>query len=324
MTKINNLESLNIFENNLLFDIKPLSKKNINFSNNLFEEKNILNLNNEKPKPFLKWVGGKRQLISQFKELKLFPPKNFDSSKNVYFEPFLGGGALYFDLLPKKAILSDLNHELIITYNVIKNNVEELIKSLKDHICEKEYFNSLRDQNLKNLPDISIASRMIFLNKTCFNGIYRVNKSGKFNVPFGRYSNPLICDSDNLRRVSLSLKNAKIQIADYKKILDSAKKGDFIYFDPPYYPISKSSSFTAYTANNFLEKEQIELRDVYIELAKRGCYVMLSNSDCIFTNKLFDNFEKYNIKIQKVEASRALNSKASGRGKISEILVTNY
>ncbi len=324
MTKINNPESINIIDDNLLFDIKPISKGNINFSKNLFEEKIFLNPNNEKPKPFLKWVGGKRQLIPQFKELKLFPPKNFDSFKNFYFEPFLGGGALYFDLLPKKAILSDLNHELITTYNVIKNNVEELIISLKDHICEKEYFNSLRDQNLKNLSDINIASRMIFLNKTCFNGMYRVNKSGKFNVPFGKYSNPLICDSENLRRVSLHLKSTKIQINDYKKILDLAKRGDFIYFDPPYFPISKSSSFTAYTANNFLENEQVELRDVYIELAKRGCYVMLSNSDCLYTNKLYENLEKFNIKIHKVEATRALNSKASARGKINEILVTNY
>jgi len=323
MTKINNPDSQNIFDNNLLFDIEPFSKK-------LFEEKNILNFNNKnpnpnpKPKPFLKWIGGKRQLIAQFKELKIFPPKNFNASKNFYFEPFLGGGALYFDLLPKKAILSDINQELITTYNVIKNNVEELIKALKEHICEKEYFNSLRDQNPKNLSDINVASRMIFLNKTCFNGIYRVNKSGKFNVPFGRYSSPLICDSDNLRAVSLNLKNTEIKFTDYKKVLESAKRSDFIYFDPPYFPISKSSSFTAYTANNFLEKEQTELRDLYLELVKRGCYVMLSNSDCLFTNKLFENLEEYNIKIHKVRASRALNSKASGRGKINEILVTNY
>lgn len=278
----------------------------------------------EKAKPFVKWVGGKRQLLKQFREMGLFPPGTFNPNTNTYFEPFVGGGAVFFDLLPKKAVLSDMNKELVITYNVIKNNVEDLIKSLKKHKHNKEYFLKIRTQKVSKLSDLQIASRFIYLNRTCFNGMYRVNRSGEFNVPFGDHKNPLICDAENLRKVSLSLKNVSVAHEDYKNVLEKARKGDFIYFDPPYYPINKTSSFTSYTTDAFLEKEQIELRDTYFKLHKKGCFVMLSNSDTPFINKIYSEIKDKKIKINKVQAGRAINSKGSGRGKITEVLITNY
>ena len=278
---------------------------------------------NNKPKPFVKWVGGKRQLLKQFKLMSLYPPEDFNPSKSKYFEPFVGGGAVFFDLLPQKAVLSDMNEELVVTYNVIKNNVKDLIKSLKKHKHNKDYFLELRTKDPKKLFDVEIASRFIYLNKTCFNGMYRVNKSGGFNVPFGSQKNPLICDQENLLKVSKSLKKIKIVNRDYKEVLKEAKKGDFIYFDPPYYPLNRTSSFTGYTADGFFEKEQEELRDTYFELHKRGCFVMLSNSNTDFIKRLYSGLDK-KIKIHKVKANRMINSKGTGRGKIKEILVINY
>lgn len=276
----------------------------------------------EKPKPFVKWVGGKRQLLAQFRRLNLYPPEKFDIRTGRYFEPFVGGGAVFFDLLPEKGFLSDLNKELVTTYNVIKNDVEGLIASLKKHKTDKEYFLNIRAKDSKALNDLAVASRFIFLNRTCFNGLYRVNSKGGFNVPYGKYVNPLICDETNLRKVSKSLQNIEIKHQDYKEVLKTAKKGDFVYFDPPYYPVSKTASFTSYTAEAFLDKEQIELRDTVLELNKRGCFVMLSNSDTPFINKIYSGLK--GIRVNKVEAGRAINSNGSGRGKITEVLVTNY
>lgn len=276
----------------------------------------------QKPKPFVKWVGGKRQLLQQFRLLNLYPPENFDPKTNSYFEPFVGGGAVFFDLLPEKAYLSDMNFELIATYHTIKNNVEELIQSLKKHKYNKEYFLNIRTLDFNTLPELEIASRFIYLNRTCFNGMFRVNSKGQFNVPFGKYNNPIICDESNLRKVSEVLKKVEIKCQDYKAILKKAKKGDFIYFDPPYYPLNKTSSFTSYTKDAFLDKEQLELRDTFLELHKRGCFVMLSNSDTPFINEIYSDHR--GIKINKVKAGRAINSKASGRGKITEVLITNY
>lgn len=276
----------------------------------------------EKPKPFVKWVGGKRQLLAQFRRLNLYPPEKFDVKTGRYFEPFVGGGAVFFDLLPEEGFLSDLNKELVTTYNIIKNNVEELIESLNKHQTDKEYFLKVRAQNPNALNELAVASRFIFLNRTCFNGMYRVNSNGGFNVPYGKYSNPLICDEDNLRKVSKALQCVDIKHQDYKEVLKKARKGDFVYFDPPYYPVSKTASFTSYTAESFLDKEQTELRDTLLELNKRGCFVMLSNSDTPFINKIYSGFK--GIRISKVEAGRAINSNGSGRGKITEVLVTNY
>ncbi len=282
----------------------------------------VQKLINVKPKPFVKWVGGKRQLLRQFRELGLYPPDDFNPITNTYYEPFVGGGAVFFDLLPKNAELSDLNNELVTTYNVIKNNVDELIESLQKHIYDKEYYLEVRAKKIEDLSDIEVASRFVFLNRTGFNGLYRVNKSGQFNVPFGRYNNPVICDEDNLRRVSDALQDVTITHQDYKNVLKTAKSGDFIYLDPPYYPINATSSFTSYTAEGFLEKEQTELRDTFVKLHKKGCFVMLSNSDTPFINELYSGLD--GITINKITAGRAINSKGSGRGKITEVLVTNY
>lgn len=282
----------------------------------------VQKLINNKPKPFVKWVGGKRQLLRQFRELGLYPPEAFNPVTNTYYEPFAGGGAVFFDLLPQNAELSDLNKELVTAYNVIKNNVDELIESLNKHIYDKEYYLEVRAKKIEDLSDVEIASRFIFLNRTGFNGLYRVNKSGQFNVPFGRYNNPVICDEDNLRRVSNALQDVNITHSDYKNALETAKEGDFIYLDPPYYPINATSSFTSYTAEGFLEKEQTELRDTFVKLHKKDCFVMLSNSDTSFINDLYSGLD--GITVNKITAGRAINSKGSGRGKITEVLVTNY
>lgn len=275
-----------------------------------------------KPKPFVKWVGGKRQLLKQFRTMNLYPPEKFNSKTSRYFEPFVGGGAVFFDLLPDYAYLSDLNFELVTTYNVIKSNLEELVKSLNKHEYNKDYFLCIRAMDVENLSEVEIASRFIYLNRTCFNGMYRVNSKGHFNVPFGKYANPLICDEVNLRKVSKALQGVEIKNQDYKEVLKEAKSGDFIYFDPPYYPVNKTSSFTSYVKESFLEKEQIELRDAFLELHKRGCFVMLSNSDTPFINEIYFGFK--GVRITKVEAGRSINSDATKRGKITELLVTNY
>lgn len=281
--------------------------------------------NNKSPKPFVKWVGGKRQLAKQFRDLDLYPPDEFNPDTATYFEPFIGGGAMFFDLLPNRAVISDLNSELITTYKIIKSDVEALIEKLKIYQKknDKEDYLKIRAKNINKLNDVDIAARFIYLNRTGYNGLYRVNRSGGFNVPFGKNTNPLICDENNLRKVSKSLKNIKIFYEDYKEVLGRAKKGDFIYFDPPYYPVSPTASFTGYTKEGFLEKEQRELRDIFVKLHKRGCFVMLSNSDTPFINKIYSDLDK-KIKIHKVFAGRAINSKGSGRGKIKEVVVVSY
>lgn len=276
----------------------------------------------EKPKPFIKWVGGKRQLLKQFRLMNLYPPEKFNLETGRYFEPFVGGGAVFFDLLPEKGFLSDMNRELVVTYNVIKNQVNELIHALRKHQINKEYYLSVRAQDPNVLNDVSIASRFIYLNRTGFNGLYRVNSKGGFNVPYGDNKNPLICDDDNLKKVSKALQGIEIKYQDYKEVLKKVKKGDFVYFDPPYYPLSKTASFTSYVKESFLDKEQIELRDTFLELTKRGCFVMLSNSDAPFINKIYSGYK--GVRINKVQAGRAINSKGSGRGKITEVLITNY
>ncbi len=316
--------SLKILELQKTFDINIIYAQRVfelaDKQNLIFDATRIIK---ERPKPFVKWVGGKRQLLAQFRLMNLYPPEKFNPKVSRYFEPFVGGGAVFFDLLPEKAFLSDLNNELIIAYNVIKNDVEHLIRSLKKHKIDKEYFLEVRAQNPEKLSDLNTASRFIYLNRTCFNGMYRVNSKGGFNVPFGKYTNPLVCDEDNLRKVSKSLQNVEVKKQDYKEVLKRAKKGDFVYFDPPYYPLNKTANFVSYTANGFLEKEQKELRNVYFELHKKGCFVMLSNSNTDFIKKLYSGLDK-KIKIHKVNANRMINSDASKRGKIKEVLVINY
>jgi DNA adenine methylase len=269
--------------------------------------------------PFLKWAGGKGQLLKQY---EAFFPNDF----NNFFEPFVGGGAVFFYLFNagrlqdrKKIFLIDSNEELINCYSVIKEDVEKLIKILNSpkFINTEQTFYKIRAEEPKER--FGRAARTIYLNKTCFNGLYRVNSKGKFNVPFGGYKNPLICNSRNLIAVSSALQNVEILYGDFDRCLKLAKKEDFIYFDPPYQPLNKTSSFTSYTKEPFGEKEQVKLSKVFRGLDKIGCKVMLSNSDTSFIRKLYKNF-----RIEVVLAKRAINCKASGRGAIKELVILNY
>lgn len=266
--------------------------------------------------PIVKWVGGKRQLM-----IELF--KNMPENYNRYFEPFIGGGALFFELQPDNAYISDMNEELINLYQVVRDNVNELITDLQKHDISKEYFMEIRNidrtADYENWSDIQKASRFIYLNRTCFNGMYRVNSKGEFNVPFGHYKNPRIVDENNLINCSNLLQKTEIKHADFSEILTKVQKGDFVYFDPPYVPLSETSSFTSYTKDGFDIDMQFKLRDVCDELDSLGVKFMLSNSDTKLVNELYEN---YNIK--KVFASRQINANADGRGKITEVLVRNY
>lgn len=268
-----------------------------------------------KPKPFVKWAGGKRQLI-EFIRSRV--PQNYDR----YIEPFVGGGALLFELLPPKAIISDINNELINAYLVVKNNVDELIEDLSKHKNGKRYYYFIRALNPTALSPIERASRFIYLNKTCYNGLYRENSKGEFNVPFGRYKNPKIIDEHNLRAVSNYLNSADVTIicADYKEICSIAKSGDFVYLDPPYYPINRKSSFTKYTKYDFTEKDHLELFYTFRELDKKGCKVLLSNSNTDYIKSLYKDYI-----IEEVDAIRAINCKGSERkrGRF-EVVIRNY
>jgi DNA adenine methylase len=270
----------------------------------------------ENPHPFLKWAGGKRQLLSQ---IDLYIPKSF----NKYIEPFVGGGALFFYLLPKNAILNDINQDLINAYRVIKENVSELITSLKKHKNEEEYFYKIRsvDRNLdefKTWSDVEKASRIIYLNRCCYNGLYRVNSKGYFNAPFGKYKNPKICNEENLKLVHKVLKDVKLMNTSFELCLNYAKKDDFIYFDPPYVPISESANFTSYTKSSFKKEDQIKLFNVFKELDQKGCKLLLSNSYNEFILKLYKNYQ-----INIVYAKRAINSNPDKRGEIKELLIIN-
>lgn len=270
----------------------------------------------EETYPIVKWVGGKRQLMFELLE-------NMPKSYNRYFEPFIGGGALFFELQPEKAYISDMNEELINLYSVVKNNVYELIDELKKHKISKEYFMNIRNidrtKEYKKWSAIQKASRFIYLNRTCFNGMYRVNSKGEFNVPFGNYKNPRIIDENNLINCSNLLQKTEIKNADFSEILNCVQSGDFVYFDPPYVPLNETSSFTSYTKDGFDIDMQFKLREVCNELDSMGVKFMLSNSDTKFVNEVYEN---YNIK--KVFASRQINANPNGRGKITEVLVKNY
>lgn len=266
--------------------------------------------------PIVKWVGGKRQLMFELL-------KNMPANYNRYFEPFIGGGALFFELQPENAYISDMNEELINLYSVVRDNLDGLIEDLEKHEVSKEYFLNIRNidrtEMFSKLSIIERASRFIYLNRTCFNGLYRVNYQGQFNVPFGNYSNPRIIDENNLKNCSELLKNTEIKVADFSEILTKVQKGDFVYFDPPYVPLNDTSSFTSYTKAGFDIDMQFKLRDVCDELDSMGVKFMLSNSDTKLVNELYSNYE-----IKKVFATRAVNANADGRGKITEVLVRNY
>jgi DNA adenine methylase len=270
--------------------------------------------------PFLKWVGGKRQLMPTI--LQHLPDKMEDLQ---YIEPFIGGGAVLFHLQPKRAIINDFNAELVNVYKVVRDDVEALIAHLKNHKNEVEYFYKIRelDRNpgLENLSDVERASRILFLNKTCFNGLYRVNKAGYFNVPFGRYKTPNFINESTLRADSQYLNQANIEILnlDFAEVLEKTDDKSFVYLDPPYQPVSKSSNFTGYVQGGWDEKEQIRLRECCDLLHAKGVKFLLSNSSAKF---ITDQYRNYNIKL--VKANRAINSVGNLRGEVDEVLIWNY
>lgn len=266
------------------------------------------------PRPFLKWVGGKSQLL---KELLKRRPAEY----GAYHEPFVGGGALFFEMAPATAHLSDTNAELINCYKVIRRSLPRLVQLLKSYPYDKEFFYEIRARDPETLDPIERAARTIYLNKSGYNGLYRVNSDGLFNVPFGRHVNPIICDETNLKAVSQVLMGAHLRVEDFGCVLERASAGDFVYFDPPYYPLSQTSYFTDYTRDGFGHAEQERLAALFDALHEKGVRVLLSNSDHPEVRKLYGG-KRY--RIDEVLANRHVNSKASGRGRISELLIRNY
>jgi len=274
------------------------------------------------PKPFVKWAGGKRQIISS---LEKHIPKIF----NTYYEPFLGGGAVLFHLLGKnpdlKCTVSDLNSDLILSYITIRDKVEQLVESLEKHshryfADQQDYYYSVRESSPKN--QIEKVSRLLFLNKTCFNGLYRVNSKGQFNVPLGRYTNPSIVNKENLLSVSkiLQSKNIAIRCQDFTAILDDVRKDDFVYFDPPYQPVSKTANFTSYTKCEFTYDDLKRLAELCQKLDKKECKVLLSNSNTKEVKNLFSSVWK----VVEISANRAINSNSKKRKGHTELLIKNY
>ena len=270
--------------------------------------------------PFTKWTGGKRQLLPVIRELM---PKTY----NRYFEPFVGGGALFFDLAPKDAVINDFNAELINCYQQIKDNPQELIEILKIHqeYNSKEYYLDLRsadrDERIDIMSEVQRAARILYMLRVDFNGLYRVNSKNQFNVPYGRYKNPKIVDEELISAISVYLNNNQLEIktGDFEKAVLDVQPGDFVYFDPPYIPLSETSAFTSYTHEGFSYDDQVRLRDTFKKLNDAGAYVMLSNSSSFLVEELYRDFN-----IHYVEATRTNGAKSSSRGKISEIIVTNY
>ena len=269
--------------------------------------------------PVVKWVGGKRQLLNVIMPML---PKHI----TTYCEPFFGGGAVLFSLQPSKAIINDLNNDLITMYEVIKKDVDSLIDSLAKHENNAEYFYALRDldrnkETYKTLSDLEKASRLIYLNKTCYNGLFRVNSAGEFNTPFGYYKNPNIVNAPTLRAVSKYFNTAKIEFRceDFEETLSRVSKGAFVYLDPPYDPVSDTASFTGYNKGGFGREEQLRLYECCERLNKKNIKFMLSNSSTDFIKALYG---KYNVTT--VQASRAINSNGLKRGAVEEVLVTNY
>jgi DNA adenine methylase len=268
------------------------------------------------PRPFLKWAGGKAGLAE---ELLRRAPAAFGS----YFEPFVGSGALFFRLLrrglPGSAHLSDANAELVDAYLAVRDHLEPLVGLLERYPHSAEFYYALRAQDPAALDLPARAARTIYLNKTGYNGLYRVNRRGQFNVPFGRYESPRYCDTENLRAVSAALRGIDIRCAPFESVLERAVPGDLVYFDPPYAPLSATACFTAYQAGGFSAADQARLRDVCAELARRGVHVMLSNSDTELVHALYGAPP---FRLDRVQAGRAINSNAARRGRITELIVT--
>lgn len=293
------------------------------------------------PKPFLKWAGGKGQLLKEIEEYYPFA----DGKITKYAEPFVGGGAVLFDILGKykleEVYIGDINAELVNTYCIIRDYVDDLISILEvmqnefipldtEHrkiyyLCKRGKFNDLKVNGEKSF-NVEKAALMIFLNRTCFNGLYRVNKKGLFNVPMGSYKKPVICDRSNLKAVSEKLQGVTIVCGDYKKSADFIDSKTFVYFDPPYRPLTDTASFTSYTENLFSDEEQLELAKYVKQMAEKGAKIVVSNSDPKNSNKqdnFFDNIYSF-CKIKRVDATRMINSKGEARGKIKELLISSF
>ena len=275
------------------------------------------------PKPFVKWAGGKRQLIPILNE-------NLPKTMGTYYEPFLGGGALLFHILSErngqKCGISDLNSDLVLTYTTIRDKPNELVHSLKNHSKNyqkdsKSYYYAIRESNPRSA--VEKTSRLLFLNRTCFNGLYRVNSKGKFNVPLGKYTNPNIVNEENIRSVSHALQSRKVSIKcrDFESVLDDARKGDLVYFDPPYQPVSDTANFTSYTHKSFTITDLKRLANLCLDLDSKGCNVLLSNSD---SQEVANMFKDKKWKIKKIEANRSINSNSKKRTGHFELLIKNY
>lgn len=271
-------------------------------------------------KPFTKWTGGKRKLLPILKEN--LPPKY-----NRYFEPFIGGGALFFETAPKNAVINDFNSELINAYIQIKDDPDMLLKLLREHKQKnsKEYYLEVRsfdrDDRINRMTDVERAARILYMLRVDFNGLYRVNSKNQFNVPYGKYKNPKIVDENTIYEVSRYLNKNHISIlnVDFEEAVKEVSMGDFVYLDPPYIPLTETSSFTSYTHEGFSFEDQVRLRDLVVELDKRGAYVMLSNSASPLSYELYKAFN-----LHEVSAVRTNGASTSSRGKIKEVLVTNY
>jgi DNA adenine methylase len=261
-------------------------------------------------KPFIKWAGGKRQLIA---ELVARVPTRY----GTYHEPFVGGGALFFHLLPNSAILSDTNQRLVRTYLGIRDAVEDVIRLLASYPHDRDFFMRMRGIDIDARTDVEVAAWFVYLNRTGFNGLYRVNRSNVYNVPFGDYDNPTICDAENLRACARALRHTEIRCESFEAVTERVRPGDFVYFDPPYVPLSASSNFTSYTSGGFTMREQERLRNVARQLKSGGVTVLLSNSSAPEVHELYGS----GFEIATVKARRAVNSKGGGRGPIDETLI---
>jgi len=275
--------------------------------------------NNKLVAPVLKWVGGKRQLLGTLTPLL---PQRI----TTYCEPFVGGGALLFSLQPNTAYVNDINGDLIRVYNVIKSDVESLIAALQEYKNEADFFYAVRDwdrdkEKYSSLSDVQKAARILYLNKTCYNGLFRVNNAGEFNSPFGNYRNPNIVNAPTLRAVNSYLNTATVHLSstDYAEVLKTLPKGTFVYLDPPYDPVSDTSSFTGYSKGGFTRNDQIRLRECCDDLNARGLKFMLSNSA---TDFIKEQYSAYHITV--VQAKRAVNSDSTKRGEVDEVVVRNY
>ncbi|MBN1137510.1 MAG: DNA adenine methylase [Anaerolineae bacterium] len=275
----------------------------------------------QEARPVVKWAGGKQQLLAQYEAF--FPDRPVR-----YCEPFVGGGAVFFHLwntgrLLEEKFLFDNNRELVNVYQVVRDDPEALLDLLAVHAerHDKRYYYQVRklDRQDVELSDVERAARIIYLNKTCYNGLYRVNRKGQFNVPIGSYKDPKIRDEETLRAASAALQGVRIEVRDFRTVVDLAQAGDFFYFDPPYDPLSKTASFTSYTAGNFGDDDQRDLRDVFAQLTDKGCRCMLSNSYTPFVLDLYQAF-----RVETVRANRAISSDPNGRGGIPEVVVLNY